>query len=54
MALDQQIIEILCCPECKGDLTQTEEQLECAACKLGFAVTDGVHCLLLGEASKLA
>ena len=54
MALDQNILEILCCPECKGELKQKDESLECGACNLAFAVDDGMPCLLVGEAAKLS
>jgi uncharacterized protein YbaR (Trm112 family) len=55
MPLSPDLIQILCCPKCKGDLTLREDQsaFVCAACRLVFAVQEGVPNFLLEEAKPL-
>jgi uncharacterized protein len=50
--LDPQLLEILVCPRCKGDLEyrETEAALICHACKLRYEVRDGIPILLIDEA----
>lgn len=50
------LLDILCCPVCKGDLSlrttdeEGEEILEgelfCGACSVGFLITDGIPDLI--------
>ncbi len=57
------LMDILCCPDCKGKLrldVHLEEENEvlegtlvCPACALGFSVQDGIPNLLLEEAKSL-
>ena len=55
MALDKDLLDILACPQCKGELTLTPEQdgLICAACKLKYPVRDGVPVMLIDEAEPV-
>jgi uncharacterized protein len=50
--LDPQLLEILVCPKCKGDLEYREKEgaLICHACRLSYAVRDGIPILLIDEA----
>jgi uncharacterized protein YbaR (Trm112 family) len=50
--LDPQLLEILVCPKCKGDLEyrEVEGALICRACKLSYEVRDGIPILLIDEA----
>lgn len=50
--LAQELLAILACPECKGDLEykQNPEQLICNACKLRFSVKDDIPVMLTEEA----
>lgn len=52
--LDDQLLEILACPECKGELEYDREndRLVCHACRLRFAVEDDIPFMLLEEAEK--
>ena len=54
MALDQQLLEILACPKCKGDLEydREHEQLICHACRLKYAIKDEIPIMLIDEAEK--
>jgi uncharacterized protein YbaR (Trm112 family) len=56
MALNRELIDLLACPKCKGplELRPDESAFECAACKLAYAVTDGVPNFLIDEAKSLS
>lgn len=56
MSLPQELLEILVCPKCKGDLEYRpapEEQLVCHACRLVYRVEDGIPIMLIDEATPL-
>jgi hypothetical protein len=50
MALDKKLIEILACPDCRGDIkyqkTGRKESLRCVKCKRVFEVRDGIPIML--------
>ena len=52
--LDKELLDILACPQCKGDLDYDAEKatLTCAACKLRFAVKDDIPVMLIEEAER--
>lgn len=53
--LDEKLLEILVCPECKGELEHRTdpEELVCASCALVFEVRDGIPVMLIDEARPL-
>ena len=55
MAIDKELLEILACPKCKGDveLTDSGDALLCNACKLSYAVKDDIPVMLIDEATAL-
>lgn len=55
MTLPNDLLEILVCPKCKGDLEyrKTPEELVCHACRLRYAVDDGIPIMLIDEAKPL-
>ena len=56
MSLPPELLEILVCPKCKGDLDYRQEPVEalvCHRCKLIYAVEDGIPILLIDEAKPL-
>jgi len=56
MSLAPDLLEILVCPKCKGDLeyrTAPSEELVCHQCKLVFAVEDDIPIMLIDEAKPL-
>jgi hypothetical protein len=56
MSLAQELLDILVCPKCKGELTYRQEpteELVCAACRLRYAVEDGIPIMLIDEAKPL-
>ncbi len=55
MAIKQELLEILCCPKCKGDvkLTPEEDGLICDACKLKYEIVDDIPNMLIDQAIPL-
>lgn len=55
MAISQELLEILACPKCKGDIQLTEAQdgLVCNACKLKYLIKDDIPVMLIDEAVPL-
>lgn len=56
MSLAPELLEILVCPRCKGELeyrTEPDESLVCHACRLAYAVEDGIPIMLVDEARPL-
>ncbi len=55
MALSEDLLQILVCPACKGDLVYDREKntLTCHACKLIYRVEDDIPVMLIDEAQKL-
>ena len=53
MAMDKELLEILACPKCKGELRLAvdESELRCDACRLSYRVDDGIPILLIDEAT---
>ena len=52
--LDKKLLEILCCPKCKGDLVHDEEnqQLICESCRLKYPIKDDIPVMLIDEAEE--
>jgi uncharacterized protein YbaR (Trm112 family) len=53
--LDKQLLDILVCPKCKGELEYREDQdeLVCNACRLRYEVRDDIPIMLIDEAKPL-
>jgi len=54
MALSPDLLSVLCCPACKGDLVYdaAAETLTCNACRLRYRVLDGIPNMIVEEAEK--
>ncbi|MFZ7124640.1 MAG: Trm112 family protein [Desulfobacterales bacterium] len=55
MAVSQELLDILVCPKCKGDLRLTEkgDGLVCDACRLLYEIRDDIPIMLIDEARPL-
>lgn len=57
MALDKELLDILVCPQCKGELEYRcegdEETLTCHKCRLIYSVRDDIPVMLIDEAEKM-
>lgn len=54
--LSRELLSILVCPKCKGDLTYSESQnsLTCPGCRLVYPVRENIPVLLVEEAQKIS
>jgi len=54
--LDDNLLDILACPQCKGPLTPAADHshLDCPACGLRYRVEDDIPIMLVEEAEPLA
>lgn len=56
MPVSPDLLDLLVCPQCKGDLeyrTEPAESLVCHACRLVYAVEDDIPIMLIDEAKPL-
>lgn len=55
MPISKELLEILACPKCKGDIRLKEDEsgLVCDACKLMYPIKDDIPIMLIDEAIKL-
>ncbi len=55
MAIKKELLDILCCPKCKGDirLKSGGDGLICDACKLVYPIKDDIPVMLIDEAEPL-
>jgi len=55
MAISQELLNILACPKCKGDiyLNDTKDGLVCDHCKLCYEIRDDIPIMLIDEAKPL-
>ena len=53
--IDSELLEILACPKCKGDIRLKDDQsgLICDACKLMYPIKDDIPVMLIDEAVNL-
>ena len=50
--VDKELLRILACPKCKGDVKLEKEKLICDKCRLKYKVVDNVPRMLIDEAEK--
>lgn len=52
--LSQDLLDILACPKCKGDLEydQANEKLICNACRLKYEIKEDIPIMLIDEAES--
>jgi uncharacterized protein YbaR (Trm112 family) len=55
MTINPELLEILACPQCKGDIHLTDDQdgLVCEACRLVYEIRDDIPIMLIEEAKPL-
>ena len=54
MAVSKDLLDILVCPKCKGEiyLTKEADKLVCEACKLVYRIDDDIPIMLIDEAQS--
>jgi hypothetical protein len=52
MPISKELLDILACPKCKGDITlnKTGDGLICKACRLVYQIKDDIPVMLIDEA----
>ena len=55
MPISKELLDILACPKCKGDVRLTDKQdgLVCNTCKLMYPIKDDIPVMLIDEAVVL-
>jgi len=55
MTISEELLEILVCPRCKGDiyLNEAKDGLICDRCRLLYEIRDGIPIMLIDEAKPL-
>jgi uncharacterized protein YbaR (Trm112 family) len=55
MALSEELLNILACPKCKGDIyiNDTNDGLICDNCKLLYEIRDDIPIMLIDEAKSI-
>jgi len=55
MSIDKELLEILACPKCKGDIRLSEkgEGLICDVCRVMYPIKDDIPVMLIDEAIPL-
>lgn len=56
MALSKELLDILACPKCKGEieLLSDESGLVCHACSLKYPIREGIPVMLVDEAEEIS
>jgi uncharacterized protein len=50
--IDKELLAILACPACKGDVKMEGERIACTKCGNRYPVKDGIPVMLIEEAEK--
>ncbi len=55
MAVSKELLDILVCPKCRGDLKLTEagDGLVCQSCKLLYEIRDDIPVMLPDQAKRI-
>jgi len=55
MSIDEELLDILACPQCGGDLRwdDHEDELICDACRLAYPIRKDIPIMLIEEARRL-
>ena len=55
MGIDKELLDILVCPKCKGDLelSENEDGLVCKPCSLKYPINGDIPIMLIDEALPL-
>ena len=56
MAINQELLDILACPQCKGEiqLNDANDGLICETCRLVYEIRDEIPIMLIEEAKPLS
>jgi len=49
MAINEELLEILVCPACRGKVEQQEQYIVCAACGRRYPIREDIPIMLINE-----
>lgn len=50
--IDRELLDVLACPACKGDVQLKDNKIVCLKCKRKYPIKDGIPIMLVEEAEK--
>jgi uncharacterized protein YbaR (Trm112 family) len=50
--IDKELLDILACPSCKGDVKLEDNKIVCKACGKKYPIKDGIPIMLIDEAKE--
>jgi len=52
--LDEKLLDLLCCPKCKGELRYDDanQKLICESCRLKYSIKNDIPVMLIDEAEE--
>ncbi len=50
--IDKELLDILACPACKGDVELKDNRVVCKSCGRKYPVRNGIPVLLIDEAER--
>ena len=50
--MDKELLSLLACPACKGEVKEEDGKIVCQKCRLKYPVKDGIPVMLISEAEK--
>ena len=50
--IDKELLAILACPACRGDVAEENGKVVCASCGRQYPVRDGIPIMLVDEAQR--
>lgn len=52
MTVNKELLKIMICPECKGEVDEKENKIVCASCGLKYPIKSGIPVMLVEEAER--
>lgn len=50
--IDEELLKILACPDCKADVKLENNKIVCTKCKKKYPIKDGIPVMLIEEAEQ--
>ncbi len=50
--IDKELLEILACPDCKGDVELANNKIRCKKCGKKYPIKDGIPIMMIDEAEQ--
>ena len=50
--IDKELLSILACPACQGDVVLKEEKIVCTKCQRKYPIKDGIPVMLVDESEQ--